>query len=143
MSSIRDVWQYANSIIRSARQIINQELRPLGLSSAEGNILLHMWVKNEKMCQDQLVQQLDISKAAISRAVDSLEEKGYLIRQKDPGDKRFYQLMLSGNAKQIGPRIEQVYSLVYAQAMKNISPDEFDYLIELLRRISKNFTDEQ
>lgn len=143
MSTIRDVWLPANSIIRAARKIINTELRPLGLSSAEGNILLHMLVRGEKVSQEQLVEQLDISKAAISRAVDSLGAKGYVIRQRDPEDKRVYQLFLTDKAGQVARTIEQIYNHIYRVARQDISTVEFDELIDLLTRISKNFIHEQ
>lgn len=54
MSTIRGVWSCAHSIIRSARQIVNQQLKPLGLSSAEGNVLLHIMVNHEVICQEDL-----------------------------------------------------------------------------------------
>ena len=78
MSEIRDVWLHAHNMIRSARQIINRDLRPMGLSSAEGNILLHLSTQGQEMRQEQLVEQLDVSKPAVSRVLDSLETKGYI-----------------------------------------------------------------
>ena len=77
MSGIRDIWLHAHNMIRSGRQIINKNLHPLGISSAEGNILLHLLTQGHEMAQEQLVDQLDVSKPAISRALASLEEKGY------------------------------------------------------------------
>jgi len=65
MADIRDLWLHAHSMIRSARQIVNEGLRPLDLSSAEGNILLHLLMNGQEMGQEQLVEQLDISKPAV------------------------------------------------------------------------------
>jgi uncharacterized membrane protein len=75
MAEIRDVWMHAHNVIRSARQIVNEDLRPLNLSSAEGNILLHLLIHGQEMGQEQLAEQLDISKPAVSRALVSLETK--------------------------------------------------------------------
>jgi len=139
MSEIRDIWLHANHMIRSARQIINDNLQPLNLSSAEGNILLHLLTQGKEMGQEQLVNQLDISKPAVSRALVSLEKKGYVTRQRDPNDKRARWVRLTGKALKIGPQVEQAYNHVYTLAMQGISQDEFDYFVKLFSRISENF----
>ncbi len=75
MAEIQDIWLHAHNMIRSARQILNEDLRPLNLSSAEGNILLHLLLQGQEMGQEQLAEQLDISMPAVSRAIDLLELK--------------------------------------------------------------------
>ncbi len=139
MSELRDIWLHAHNMLRSARNIINHGLQPLGLSSAEGNILLHLLTQGQGVVQEQLVEQLDVSKPAISRALDSLEAKGYISRQRDPEDKRAYQIWLTGKALAIGPAIEQVYNRMFDLALQGISQDELDYFMKLFGRISENF----
>jgi MarR family transcriptional regulator for hemolysin len=138
MSEIRDIWLYAHNMIRTGRQIVNQELRPLGLSSAEGNILLHLWTQGQEMGQEQLVDQLDVSKPAISRTLHSLEAKGYVTRERAPDDRRAHRVRLTGKALEIGPVVEQVYNDVYTLAMQGISKAEFDTFVRLFARMSEN-----
>lgn len=139
MTEIRDVWLHAHNMLRSARQILNENLRPLDLSSAEGNILLHLLTQGQVMKQDQLVEQLDISKPAVSRAIDSLETKGFVIRKQDPGDRRAHKIQLTNKAKKIGPAVETAYNQVYVVAVRDISKEELDYFIKVFGRISGNF----
>jgi MarR family transcriptional regulator for hemolysin len=143
MSEIREIWLHAHNMIRTARQIINENLHPLNLSSAEGNILLHLWTQGHEMGQDQLVEQLDVSKPAVSRTIDSLEKKGYIARQPNPDDKRAHQIRLTRRALEAGPAIEQIYNHIYTLAMQGISAEEFDYFVKLFERISENFAHEQ
>lgn len=143
MPEIRDIWLHAHNMIRSARRIINENLRPLNLSSAEGNILLHLLTQDHDIGQEQLVEQLDISKPAVSRALDSLEGKGYVTRQRDPDDKRAHRVRLTDKAREIGPAVEQVYNHVYMLAMEGISQEEFEYFVNLFGRMSENFAREQ
>ena len=138
MSEIRNIWLHANNMIRSARQMINENLRPLNLSSAEGNILLHLLTQGQEMEQGQLVRQLDISKPAVSRALNSLETKGFVTRQRDPDDRRAYRVRLVDKALEIGAAVEQIYSQVYMLAIRGISQDELDHFLELFGRISEN-----
>jgi DNA-binding MarR family transcriptional regulator len=143
MSDIMDIWLYTHNMLRSARQIINNNLRPLDLSSAEGNILLHLLAQGKEMGQEQLVEQLDVSKPAISRTLNSLETKGYVTRKRDPDDKRAHRVQLTEKALEIGPAVKQVYNHVYMLAMKGISQEEFDYFVDLFSRMSENFASEQ
>lgn len=143
MLEIRDIWLHAHNMIRSARQMINKNLGPLNLSSAEGNILIHLLTHGQEMGQEQLVNQLDVSKPAISRTLASLEKKGYILRQRDPGDRRAYRVQLTDKALRIGPAVEQIYNDIFTLAMQGISQEELDYFMELFSRISENFVREQ
>jgi DNA-binding MarR family transcriptional regulator len=143
MAEIRDIWLHAHNMIRTGRQIINNNLSPLSLSSAEGNILLHLITQGHEMGQEQLVEQLDVSKAAISRTLNSLETKGYVTRLPDPDDKRAHRIRLTDKALEIGPAVEQVYNHVYTLAVQGISQEELDYFAMLFGRMSQNFAHEQ
>ncbi len=143
MPEIRDIWLHAHNMIRSGRQIINQKLLPLNLSSAEGNILLHLLTQGQGIVQEQLVEQLDVSKPAVSRALDSLETKQYITRQRDLKDKRAYRIWLTDKALEIGPSIEQAYNYVFTLALQGISQDELDFFMKLFGRISENFANVQ
>ena len=143
MPKIRDVWLHAHNMLRSARQIIDEGLRPLGLSSAEANILLHLFTHGEEMGQEQLVEQLDVSKPAVSRTLRTLQTKGCIIRQRNPDDKRAYRIRLTDKALEIGPAIEQVYNHVYALATRGITQDELECFVALFGRISENLACKQ
>jgi DNA-binding MarR family transcriptional regulator len=139
MAEIRDVWLHAHNIIRSARQIVSEDLRPLNLSSSEGNILLHILLQGQEMGQEQLVEQLDISKPAVSRALDSLETKGFVIRQPDSRDRRVHRVRLTQQALEIGPAVEQAYNQLYDLARQGFSKQELENLVILFGRMSENF----
>lgn len=139
MPEIRDIWLHAHHVIRSGRQIINQKLQPLHLSSAEGNVLLHLLTQGQGIVQEQLVEQLDVSKPAISRTLASLEAKHYITRQRDLKDKRAHRIWLTEKALETGPTIEQAYNNVFNQALQDISQDELDFFMKLFSRISENF----
>ncbi len=142
MLEIKSIWLHAHNIIRSARHIINKELHPLGLTSAEGNILLHLLTQGEEMSQEQLAEQLDVSNPAISRTLNSLESRGYILRESTPHDKRTHRIRLTEKAREIGPTVEQIYNHVYTLALEGISQEEFLYFLNLFGRISENFARE-
>ncbi len=140
MPDIKDVWVYANNIIRSSRKMVNEGLSPLGLSSAEGNILLHLFTLERGVRQEDIAGLLDISKPAVSRALESLEKKGYVTRQKDFSDRRASRVLFTEKAQEIRPQVERVYQEVYALAAQGVSPEEVQFFVDLFRRVSGNFT---
>jgi len=139
LPDIKDLWLYANNIIRSSRQMVNEGLKPLGLSSAEGNILLHLLTQDKRLRQEDLVAQLDISKPAVSRALESLESKGYIMREKAPDDRRVSRVILTEKAREIGPLVEDVYNRVYRVATQVVSERELGDFIRLFGQVSLNF----
>jgi MarR family transcriptional regulator, transcriptional regulator for hemolysin len=139
VAEIRDIWLQANHMLHVARQIINRDLRSLNLTGAEGNILLHLFTQGEDMRQEQLVEELEISKPAVSRGLDSLAAKGFITRQTDPDDRRAHRVLLTDTARAVGPAIERIYDQVYTRAVRGIRPEELDYLVALIARLSHNF----
>ena len=140
MPDIRDIWPLANNILRSARQMVNEELKPLNLSSSEGNILLHLLTQDQVLGQEEIVEQLDISKPAVSRALESLEAKGYIVREVDASDKRAKRVLLTTKAMEISGRIEIIYSEIFSIAAKGVSENEIEDFIKLFARVSESFS---
>jgi len=138
MAEIRDIWLHAHNMLRSARQIVNENLRPLNLTSAEGNILLHLLTQGREMRQERLADELDVSRPAISRTIHSLEGKGFLTREADPEDRRAYRVRLTARALALGPEIERAYDRLYTLAVQGISPEELEQFTALFARISEN-----
>ncbi len=140
MSGIRDIWVYANNIISVARQMINEDLKPIKLSSAEGNILLHLLTVDHILKQEDIVAGLEISKPAVSRGLRSLEKKGFVNRKKDSADKRVSRIHLTEKAYEIGPRVEQVYENIFSLAAQEFSEKEIAMIIEVFKGISASFS---
>ena len=137
MLSIQHIWLDMKEILRSARQKINAELAPLNLSSAEGDILFHLLTGSNNLQQEQLADRLDIGKAAVSRAGDSLEAKGYVTRTRHR-DRRAYSMALTDKATAAGSDIVGIYERLYALVKKGISDDEFNHIESLLTRVAAN-----
>jgi DNA-binding MarR family transcriptional regulator len=138
MLSIQHIWLDMKEILRSARQKINAELEPLNLSSAEGDILFHLLTGSNNLQQEQLADRLDIGKAAVSRAVDSLEAKGYVTRTRQHRDRRAYSIALTDKATAAGADIVGIYERLYTLVKKGISDDEFNHIESLLTRVAAN-----
>jgi MarR family transcriptional regulator for hemolysin len=124
------------AVLRSARQFINMELEPLGITSAEGDILFHLLTGSNNIRQEQLATRLDIGKAAVSRTLDALEAKGYIKRARQPEDKRAYTVSLTDKASAIGADIRDVYEGLFAIVKKSIADEELTLIQSMLSRVA-------
>jgi DNA-binding MarR family transcriptional regulator len=134
-----DFWAKSNSIVRLSRQIAKKRLKPLGLTTNEGNILLSIFNCKAVVNQDYLADQLDIDKTIISRAVSSLETKGFVTREIDASDRRAYQLLLTAKARHNKRIIERIYSDIFCIAKKNVPIRDVGRSIKTLSQIADNF----
>ncbi len=137
---VKDIWNYAHNIIRTSRQMVNEGLSSLKLSSSEGNVLQHLFTQEHEVRQEDIVESLDLSKPAVSRALKSLEKKSYVERIKDPSDRRASRIILTGSALKLRPEIEQVYNKVYSVAAQGVSEEEVVFFISLFAKVSDNFS---
>ncbi len=137
---IKDIWNHAHNIIRTSRQMVNEGLSSLHLSSSEGNILQHLFTQKHEVRQEDIVEFLDLSKPAVSRALKSLEKKGYVQRIKDVNDRRASRIMLTERAMKIKPEVEFVYNEVYSIAAHGVSEEEIVYFVNLFARVSDNIS---
>jgi DNA-binding MarR family transcriptional regulator len=118
--------------------MINAGLEPLGLSSAEGDILYLLLTGSNDLQQEQLAEQLDIGKAAVSRAVDSLVSKGYVTRIRQQQDRRAYSVSVTDKALTAGSDIKGIYDNLYALVRRGIADDEFVRIGSVLSRVEAN-----
>lgn len=140
VSSIRDVWGLAHRIIRSSRSILTEQLSELGLGSAEANVLMQLFTEGDMIRQEDLVDQLDVSKPAVSRALDSLQEKGYVWRERDLTDKRAYLVVLTPKARDCTETIQAAYDEILKVAEQGITPGEAADFIRLFAKVADNLS---
>lgn len=138
MPNISDVWGLANNIIRSSRMILNENLKPLGLTSAEANILLQLVTEGDMVRQEDLAELLDVSKPAISRALDTLESKEYVARERDLSDKRACLVVLTPKANAAAVHIKKIYQQMVEVAEIGLTPDETTVFMSVFGRVSDN-----
>ncbi|MDF2610650.1 MAG: hypothetical protein K0R92_2124 [Lachnospiraceae bacterium] len=87
------------SILHRQSQIyINYALKEFDVTSAEYFFLFCLY-HNDGLTQEEMSSILYIDKAATARAIKSLEQKGYVIRNKDAEDKRVNRVFLTEKSK--------------------------------------------
>jgi len=89
------------------------------------------------LTQQALGQQLGILPSRLVALLDELQEKGYVERRSDPGDRRSYALHLTDGGRRVLEQIGQIARDHDDEICAALNPSERQQLHTLLRRITE------
>lgn len=138
MQSIKQLISAGNNIVQSAQLYLNQAFKAKQLSGAETNVLMFLYTNGDRVSQDAIVSGVEVSKPAISRTINSLENKGYIVREPNPSDKRSNLINLTEKAWQEEEYIQSVYADFLTIAAKGLPVAKVNEFVELLQQVSDN-----
>lgn len=93
-----------NRISRNIRKIKNQEMAEYNLKSIHVSCLYYLYIE-DKMTATDLCERCEEDKATISRALDYLETKGYLICESKSTKRYKSPFILTEEGRDIGKKI--------------------------------------
>ena len=93
---------------------------------------------NEEVCQKDLEIETHLKKASITGALDSLEDKGIIVRKQSKDDKRKNVIVLSKVALKEKDRIENKFKQIELKIKKNIDEDELKQFYSTLDKMKSN-----
>ncbi len=117
---------------------ICHQLEPYDFNRGEFPILFTLIEKGDGKTQKDLCQELPISKSTISKVIDSLVEKGYLVREPDPEDRRAVRIYLTERKEEIEDLIRELDQKAENMMLMGFDDDEKEHLRLYLERILNN-----
>ena len=118
-----------NALTRKVNKIWEQAFREFGLSPAHA-YLLRLVLANPGITQTGIATELTLEKSTVTRFVEALEAKGYLLRNKSGREQLVFP---TRTAKAIGARLEQEGNTLYRRMIKNLGNDALAQLVGDLR----------
>ena len=82
----------------------------------------------EAMSQQDLAARLGLEKSTVSRLAGGLEARGWLIRERDPANRRYYRLRLTGDGRDAAQRVGQSLRHHHEKLLADLSPTELEAL---------------
>lgn len=98
-----------------------------------------LWNQGE-MTQQQLADQLQKDKNSVTKLVDAIEKKGFVVRKQNPHDRRANTLVLTEKANELKPGAKQKGISILDQMLEGISEDELRSFLSTLRKLNANMT---
>ena len=130
------------AIYRSLNSIINAKLKDIPIKSGQHDFLYVIGLQ-EGITQKELSERLHVGKATTAKACKSLLLNGYIRMEKDKKDKRFERLHLTELGHAIAPRVRQTFLELVAITTRDLSPEETETAIRLLKKILETLTKEK
>jgi DNA-binding MarR family transcriptional regulator len=82
----------------------------------------------ESMSQQDLGQLLGLEKSTVSRLAAGLQRRGWVGRERDPSNRRFYQLQLTPEGRTVANRMGHALRAHHEQLLGALTADERDAL---------------
>ena len=110
-------------IAREANKLVIRTMKDGGIGSGEMD-LIHLVRHNPGLSQKEIGSQLNMDKGAVARRTASLEQKGYLIRQKNPADGRSQLLYATEKAERLKSSKATVETTFYEWLLDALEEEE-------------------
>lgn len=125
--------------VQSTKNLLLREFK-----ANDFNITPEQWSVLAKLyCEDGLYQKqiadcLLKDKPTVTRILDLLEKRNFIIRISDDKDRRKYKIYLTQQGKDLVQKLLPIAIELEARTKKNLSLEEIDTLKELLNKIYTN-----
>ena len=96
-----------------------------------------LWNQGE-MSQQELADQMHKDKNSVTRLVDAIERKGFVVRRQNTSDRRSNTLVLTEQAEKLKADAKQKGISILDKMLEGISEDELRTFLTTLRKRSLN-----
>ena len=103
-------------------------------------MLIDLLWNNGEMSQQQLADQLHKDKNSVTKLVDAIERKGFVVRRQNKLDRRSNTLVLTEKANQLKPGAKQKGISMLEDMLEGISEEELRGFLTTLRKLNSNMT---
>ncbi|WP_409201090.1 MarR family winged helix-turn-helix transcriptional regulator [Methanobrevibacter sp. DSM 116169] len=122
------------SILQKFGEQFDKALENYSITTNDYRVL--MAVNNKpNINQKEVGQMLKIDRTTIVHIIDNLEDNNYLIRIKNPNDRRSFQLSLTKKGENILEPICEVRDEIHDDCLKNLSKNQKKVLREICKKI--------
>ena len=123
------------TILEVMRNYTKKTLTKLGITHGHFITLLYI-SENEGVTQAQLAEIHRKDRNIVSRNIDALEEKGFVIRKRGIVDRRSFSIHLTDLGHSVISTHENLIKESEREALRNLSKDEISIFYSLLNKIA-------
>lgn len=113
-------------------------LEPLGVTLAQANVLLFV-DRYPLTTMPRLAALAAVTPQAMHRTVVGLQQRGWVLRERQPGNEKTFHLTLTTAGKQMLDQAEAAITAVQDRTADHLDHTEIDQLHDLLRRYEDMF----
>jgi DNA-binding MarR family transcriptional regulator len=131
----RDMFALASYLMRTANVGTFNAIAELDLSFTQIKALCALEADGEERSVKALAESLGVSLPAMSRAVDSLFERGFVEREEDPEDRRMKRVRLTEAGRTVPRALNEARLSALQELLSSLGEEEADALEHALSLI--------
>ncbi|MDB3916275.1 MarR family transcriptional regulator [Alphaproteobacteria bacterium] len=124
---------------RLLRVLYDRQMASIGLTRSQWLLLTYLYFK-DGINQTELASLMDMEKAPLSRLLDRMEIKGWIIRKTETNDRRVKNIYLSESVKPLVSSLREKAGKYRKDSLSILSDKELNKLRDLLQVLKKDLT---
>ena len=128
-----------NDVARLLRTAFDRRVKSLGLTRSQWWVLNHLF-RNDGATQSELADILEIEKATLGRLLDRLEQKGWIQRQADAGDRRAKRVFLTDEVEPALKAMRAAAAELRRDALVGLSAEDQTLFVDALLAVKANLS---
>lgn len=134
-SGYNSISKWVSIMHRQFQMFMNKQLKEFGINSSEFLYIITLY-SNSGMSQDELAQELHLDNAAVTRSIKSLENKGFIYRERDKDNHRVKRVYLTEKGEVFLPQLRSILESWDAYAKSTIDSDLYNVVTSGIREMS-------
>lgn len=122
---------------RLLRRAFDERVRAIGVTGPQARLLLRL-ARDGGRNQGFYADELDVEPMTLCRMIDRLEESGMVERQRDPNDRRAWQIRLTAKAQDRVAELRKCVDGMMEDTLIGLSVVDRDHLIHCLDVMGRN-----
>ena len=96
---------------------------------------LRLFGTDESVNNKKIAERMNLSPSRLTRIIDGLVEKEYIVREIDPEDRRNMRVMLSKRGRQLVNQLNKAYVQIHSEILQDIEPAQHEPLITAMQHL--------
>lgn len=96
---------------------------------------LRLFGTDESVNNKKIAERMNLSPSRLTRIIDGLVEKEYILREIDPDDRRNMRVMLSRRGKHLVNQLNKAYVQIHNEILQDIEVEQHEPLITAMQHL--------
>ena len=128
-----------HDVARLLRVLYDRQMASIGLTRSQWWLLTYLFFK-DGINQSELAILMDIEKAPLSRLLDRMEMKGWVIRKNENKDRRIKNIYLSESVKPLISSMREKAANYRDESLSILTDNDLNKLKDILQILKKDLS---
>ncbi|SFF01025.1 transcriptional regulator, MarR family [Paenibacillus algorifonticola] len=134
---MKDILREIGMIARALDSISNIEFKQFDLTKGQYLYVVRI-CENPGIIQEKLAEMIKVDRTTAARAIQRLEEQGFILKKEDESNKKIKKLFPTKKGEAVYPFLKREGEHSNTVALAGFSLEEADHMLQLLQRVRKN-----